>query len=105
MDPTTLAGALMWVWFALAPPSAPGYADQLTDDVMQIRQPQTVRFQISGQLAAAGQSLPMRGNGGFVQPDRFQLAVDLGGFQVEEIGIGNTLYVRSSNDPTWRAQR
>jgi plastocyanin len=105
VDLTTLASGLLWVWFALAPASAPGFADQLIDDLMQLRQPQSARFQITGQIGSGGISFPLRGSGAFAQPDRFQMALDLSGSQLEQIIVGDTLYQRTSNDPVWRTQR
>jgi hypothetical protein len=44
----------------------------------------------------------MRGQGAFVQPDRFQVSFEAEGQRFEQILIGQTIYSRSSTDADWR---
>src|SRR5215211_2264496 len=94
---TALASGLMWVWFLIVPPGSGGYANQLGEDIAQLRQPRSVRYRLEGSLQAGGQQLPVRGQGAFVQPDRFQLSLEAAGQRFEQVVIGQTTYLRSPN--------
>lgn len=96
-----VASGVLWVWFLLVPPGA-GHADQLSEDLAQLRTPQSLRYAVNGNLQVVDQRVDVRGRGAFIQPDRLQLSMEAAGQQIDQIVIGQTIYMRTSEAPDWQ---
>ena len=101
MDLSTIASAFLAAWFMLVPPSGT-QAYQRADELPQLRQPNSGRFRIEGDLVVAPQRASLRGDGAFVLPDRLQPALAAAAEgqrgRLELIVIGETAYSRTGRD-------
>jgi hypothetical protein len=100
MDLTTLASGLLWVISLLLPGNA-GYASRLGLDVPPLRTPDSARFQLEGNVQAGFNQTSVRGQGAFAQPDRFQLSLEAMGERLEQVVIGETMYIRTPEKTEW----
>ena len=107
MDLSTLASAFLAAWFMLAPPSGV-QAYQRSGGLPELRQPNSGRFQLEGNVAFGPQRASVRGDGCFVQPDRIQLTMEAQADgqreRLELVVLGETAYTRTGRSPRWDIQ-
>jgi hypothetical protein len=100
MHLTALASGLLWV-FSLLLPANSGYASRLGLDSPTLRTPDSARFRLEGNVQAGFDQVQVRGQGAFAQPNRFQLSLEAMGEHLEQVVIGETMYVRTSQQTEW----
>jgi hypothetical protein len=100
MHLTALASGVLWVFSLLLSGNA-GYASRLGLDRPPLRTPESSRFRLEGNLQAGFSATTVRGQGAFAQPDRFQLSLEVMGERLEQVVIGETMYIRTPGQTRW----
>ena len=100
MQLTALTSGLLWV-FSLFLSGNAGFASRLGLDTPPLRTPESARFRLEGNLQAGFTATTIRGQGAFTQPDRFQLSLEAMGERIEQVVIGETMYVRTPGQTRW----
>jgi hypothetical protein len=100
MHLTALASGLLWVFSMLLPASS-GFASRLGLDPPALRTPESARFRLDGQVQVGPTEASLHGQGAFAQPDRFQLSLEAMGERLEQVVIGDAMYVRTPDQTRW----
>jgi hypothetical protein len=95
-------GILLLAWSMLAPPGA-SQASLLLGQPVQLRQPNSARFEFAAQARAGRETLAVQGAGAFVRPDRAAVTLEMMDARVELVGIGQTVYFRGPGETEWSA--